>query len=358
MPESMNKRRAARAAAGLRSGFTLTELIVAIAIVALLVTVLVVVTSGAVRSGRDAQTASLLRTIGQGIAVFEQDHGFAPPLVLRNDDGGNPANTILTPTLIELADDLTPREVRERLREERYMSEYTIAVYLLGIGRLSDSVADANPNDLGIDPNGTNGFDGVAGFGFKSPGETRAWVDPRALTQSNSVELQPTALGRTYGPYLDPGSIEDALDIDTERGLHRLLDPNDQPIRYYAGWPVNDPDDPGNRSRVSMAGVPPELLGQDGVESFEQQFASSGAAGNGAISAAYGSWSNPVGMQSLTGSRYALLSAGADGEFGDSVDNDAVGFTSEGLVDIPPLEDDRRRRLFLDQIRDNVRFTP
>ena len=285
--------------------------------------------------------------------MFERDHGYVPPLVLRNNGSGAVADEILTPTVVEIADGLTPGQLRDRLRGERYMSEYTIAVYLLGIGRLEAGVSGVDQNDIGVDPGGFAGFDGVAGPGFKSPGESRAWLDTAELTRNNSVEVRPTAIGRTYGPYLDFGSIEDALDFDADRGLHRLLDPYGEPIRYYAGWPVNDPADPADRVRTSMAGVPPELLAEDGIEALLGEV----AGGAADLGAAYSNWNNPVGVQPLTGAPYALLSAGQDRLFGEQVGDVDIDFNTNGVVDIPSLSEQQRVE-FVEQIRNNLRFTP
>jgi prepilin-type N-terminal cleavage/methylation domain-containing protein len=64
-----------------RGGFSLTELLVVIAVIALLVGVLVVALAGVSRTAGRAAEQQALRTMGIGLTQFKTDHGFAVPLV-------------------------------------------------------------------------------------------------------------------------------------------------------------------------------------------------------------------------------------------------------------------------------------
>jgi prepilin-type N-terminal cleavage/methylation domain-containing protein len=346
-------------AARFRLGFTLTELLITIAIVAVLVAIVGVVSTQAISRSRDAQTAAVQRSIGQGIASFKTDFGYSPPLVLERD-GPNPgdvAEGILTPDVLQQLQGLDNSDLRERLRNERYASEYSITVYLLGIGRLNP---DADADDFGVNPNGFARHDGVAGPGLKNPGQTKAWVDPADL-RDGDLNVQPSPLGRTYGPYLDLGSFESALVLDADdsgsvaggRGLYKIEDPFGTPIRYYRDWPINDPDDPGNRSLSSLAGVPPELFTGDALGAFQ-----AAVADGGSLNAAVGGLDASVD-RSLIGAEYALLSAGDDRLFGEDLNQDGqpdVGFGDDGSVQFT-VTGAAAREAFYEAVGDNVRFT-
>jgi len=336
-----------------RRGFSLVELLVVVAVIALLVTLVTVVASGALRSAGDARSAGILRSVGQGIAVFESDHGYVPPLVLEGATAGSTASGMLTPELLRVASNLSNSDVRERVREQRYMSEYSLTVYLLGIGRLNP---DADATDYGLNPSGFAGHDGEAGPGLKSPGSTRAWADPRALN-SDTIEISPTRQGRVYGPYLDLATLDDSLVLDEDRGLFAIEMPSGERLRYYSGWPTNDPDDPANAAKRTLGGVPPELLSPEALEAWQAETVSSG----GDLQAGYRSMSAGAD-RALLGAKYALLSSGADGKFGDLVEGAAtrteIGFDSDGLVDFSDIENDFQERSMFELIGDNVRFVP
>jgi len=74
---------------GARGAFTLVELLVVIAVIALLIGVLVPALAGARRAGRAAVSSSNLRQIGVGVRLYLNDYEQTLPQV-RVDEGGNP----------------------------------------------------------------------------------------------------------------------------------------------------------------------------------------------------------------------------------------------------------------------------
>lgn len=62
-----------------RTGFTLIELLVVIAIIAILIGILLPALSSARREARALATAAHLRSVSQGVAVYEVDYNYIPP---------------------------------------------------------------------------------------------------------------------------------------------------------------------------------------------------------------------------------------------------------------------------------------
>lgn len=346
---------------GASAGFTLVELLAVIAVIFLLVAIIAVVSTGALRRAGEARTAALQRTIGVAIETFRNDLGYIPPQVLREVGGdGSVAEGVITPRTEAL---LLNRPAIEIAQNERYMSEYSLTVYLLGIGVFD---ADNAPNgSTGVDPGGYDGHDGVAGPGLKDPGRTRAWKDASELRDGNPVH-QVSRTGRTYGPYLDFGALESSLAFDEERGLYQILDTFGEPIRYYTGWPTNDPNDPGNAAKRTVARVPIELWSPELYDAV--LLSGSGSLGQRALDV------DPGIDRALISAEFALLSAGDSREnhivgggealapFGDqTVTEDRspldIGFDGQGLVDFDASGKEGRERV-LEFLESNVRYTP
>lgn len=237
-------------APGAERGFTIIELLIVIGIIGLLASIFMVAASGILGGAKRAAADRQLQTIVQALQQFEADLGTLPPLLTPADIGDS---TVTDPEAEPVA-----QNVANRLREARYKSEYSLAIYLLGAGDIDGSEPDGEK----IGANDAND-DGQAGPGIRNPGLDKSWGGAfnRSVQRKDQTA---TKIGTVYGPYLDMGSLGDSLRLDPETGLFFILDPWDQPIRYYKGWPTRKKV---NDTRVpSVDRVPIELRSPAALE--------------------------------------------------------------------------------------------
>lgn len=257
----------------LRRGFTLLEILVVVVIVGIIVAVLLVAMSATIGSARAASAERQLSSVAVAVEAFHNDLGYYPPLLVYEDSGwrigsrfdfdapsdaDKVANSVAEDGVI-VPESLPNPRVVPVLRQSRYSSEYTPAVYLLGAGDLNTRVGDSGSQRTG-QPNAganTDDDDGAAGPGIRLPGPDRSWGG--AADRSRS---RPQKTGRVYGPYLDPGSLGDNLQVESATGLFKILDPWGQPIRYAINWPTRDPDN----NEASVARLPVEFRSFSAVE--------------------------------------------------------------------------------------------
>lgn len=235
-----------------RRGFTLIELLVTSAVIVILLGILIVAFSAVRTTARGTITNRLLANVTQAIDRFEEDTGYLPPLLVPDNPGyehitGEPTSRVRT-----IVPEAQP-DPRVALRNARYKSDYTLTAYLLGTGDIN---GDA-PGDDGVFPN-LDDDDGVAGPGIRSPGPDKSWGGARDRDQHDATQI-----GRVLGPYLDAGSLGDALEVDPNTGMYRLLDAFDSPIRYYRYWPTSQVVS-GAREQT-LDDVPIELLDDESV---------------------------------------------------------------------------------------------
>jgi prepilin-type N-terminal cleavage/methylation domain-containing protein len=244
-----------------RTGFTLVELLVAIAIIALLLGILIVGLFGAQSFAKRAAGTAQLQAIAQGLDAFNTDLGFYPPLISHLNSS---TGAIETPETLaaQVAKAGRNGAIATAYREARYMSEWTIAAFLIGEGDLNGDL-DADETKLADD-------DGKLGNGIRTPGESRAWKAPDG-------DHRPVTTGRDYGPYLDAGFATRFLrrvpvsynnsakrivrDDASRRFMYQLVDAFDVPVRYYRGWRTRD-----NNDAPTILRLPVELRSADGVE--------------------------------------------------------------------------------------------
>lgn len=267
-----------------RRAFTLLEVLVTVSIIAVLLTI-VIVSFGRVRDEAKRSICDrLLTNIQQAVDVFEKDTGYAPPLLVPDD----PAYAFQTSMPSSRVQTIVPEaqaDPQDALLRSRYLSEYSITAYLIGIGDLD---GDAGTGINGVFPS-TELDDGKDGDGIRNPGRDKSWGG--AVNRANHMA---ETTGRVFGPYLDVASLGDDLRVDEFTGMYRIYDAYDSPIRYYRYWPkfVYNAD-----SRVqSVVEIPYELL----------DF------GNLAAHIEFGDSLSLTANRDLFASEYMLVSAGAE----------------------------------------------
>lgn len=359
---------------GVRRGFTLTELLVAIAVLGLIVGILAVALSGALTGGRRAATAAQLQGIGNAVEAFRLDFERPPGLITGLETSGA-VRGVTTPGLRAALDPGLDSET-EAARENGFYSEFTLATMLIGVGDVDgdgEEFVDASPG-----PGEFPGDDGVQGTGLRDPGPFGCWVFGAGTT----LERRSSADGRVYGPYLETGSASDSVqrvlveerEVLGRRGLYRspsagvvlyrLLDPFGNPVRYYTGWPTRTVV--GSRAASTLSRTPVELRTEESVRS--------------AISAGEAASVDLVHAsdRALLSAPYALLSPGqpspggqSTGEeearswaFGDvltsrSANGRRIGFTTDGASAFHEVvgAEGEERELFR-TLRENVRYLP
>lgn len=329
-----------------RRAFTLVEILVAMGIIVILISLLVVAAGGARTGAMRSTTDMRLDALAQAVSRFEQDTGYLPPL-LDNDRAGVQG---LEPTRI--MDGQFPKYLA--IMQGRY-SYTSPAEYLLGYGTVDE--------------------DGVDGYGMRHPGEDGWWNasfnDDGELGRPELADRRPdlgvvsgnvdTHRGQVIGPYLevdDPsmvaslgwdasaGTWDGSIDPATGQpvayqpgteGYHRnapkvIVDAWGTPIRYYR---INHPPgNPGGRYRADYQPVQsddgsaspwtysPSLSEYFALRSWE--FDDGQAADYWFIDASgnrWGDFSNPdsgppfgdpTTGASLQAGRFAFLSGGAD----------------------------------------------
>ncbi len=310
-------------------GFTLIELLVSIAIIAILITLVSVGVSHALKTARGVSERQTMVSLNQGVQAFKQEFGFLPPLVTADDDsvpnirpvefnpsnapvinsyGGTVANTKsynANSVFLEGFQGGTPQSGGTNMMtadwntaglfQDRRFSEYSLAYYLVGAL-----------------PRGVDGVDGPGMFKPKADGTFEF------ATSSNSARVSKVT-GRAYPAFVEtarnsPRMLTDLTtstakdanlqytDPDTKTvkqfvARYKLVSPGGKAYRYYRWSPrkngptgVTYPDATGNLTRA-----------EDGSDLLD-------------VPSLLG---DPRSNQDLRSAEYAILSCGPDGYFGD-----------------------------------------
>ncbi|HVZ95193.1 MAG TPA: type II secretion system protein [Phycisphaerales bacterium] len=263
-----------------RAGFTLVELLVTVAVIGVLIGILLVALSKAYRSAKASSTTRLFQTVGSALEAFKNDLGYYPPLLYDPDQPASVApNALITSdgympnfrvpeayvgsgTGAPVTLDQLVADTATNPQPFRYGSEYSLVVYLMGIGDL-----DASDDKDGTPPPPTPGIkdnrdDGADGPGIRNPGSDHSWGFAKDRT-NQAAKMQKSPTGRVYGPYLDIASLKSAARLDPQTGLYKLVDTWNNPIRYYKGWATRDRTDP---TKLSAKRVPVELRTREALE--------------------------------------------------------------------------------------------
>lgn len=252
MPNDPGRSRRARAA------FTLIELLIVVGVIGLLVGIALVALGGASRSAQKSQCVRLFQTVGQALDAFKTDVGYLPPLLYDPSYPGPPPAMGFNPSDGYCPDFRVPEAIvgpglpyanLNTLYSDsamgpspyRCFSEFSLTVYLAGMGDLDGS---GDPNCGATEPDRVYGTsseidDGAANIGFRDPGPDKSWGGAMSRGMQAAKRAK-SSTGRVFGPYLDPGLLNDSAKLDLRSGLYSLHDPWGQPIRYYRNWPLKN----------------------------------------------------------------------------------------------------------------------
>jgi len=350
-----------------RRAFTLVELLVVIAIIGILVAILFISLGGAFSTAERAKSQTQVNTMVTALEAFYADFQYDPPLVAPPKGGNSNPPGIRTPELdaAEFADfyGTTASNPAQAYQRARYHSEFSLPVYLLGMGDLNGDgrlVYDDRSTGNRVEPNEDDGLDN---FGFRNPGEFRAW---KRRGSGSSLVHESVGVGREYGPYIEPGVIKDFVqqrkfgndgrpDDNGQITMYVFVDPWGTPYRYYRNWPTRNAS--GDRS--SVARIPVELRNP---ESVARQLEATGIANDDATCIELD--------RDALGARYMILGAGAKPEaidvngktiapFGDVLGNRDTGATYTVPVDDPDFNinsiDTELKPFLRESVKSNVR---
>jgi len=208
-----------------RAAFTLTELLVVIAIIVLLIGVITVVFGSTAKRAQVVKTQFMMNSISSGLAQFNADFGYFPPVLARKDTGA--PTTGFARDVVRYTDASGANDVA---RQQEWYSYTTLADFLIGYGHRGE-------DGYGIVRGGPAGAGNKEAppFGIRSPGPDGCWgaVDapqpalagnpafrgyyrarnPARLAQppavSNNQWNTATVEGKVYGPYID--SIDERM---------------------------------------------------------------------------------------------------------------------------------------------------
>ena len=347
--------------------FTLTELLVVIAIVVLLLGTLFVAINAASKRAQVAKTQFLMNTISSGLAQFNTDFGYLPP-VLGRKDGSAPASGFAR-DVVRLNDAVVngPNGIAQ---QQNWYSYTTLADYLLGYGhRGEDGYGIQRVNGAASGQISEPGFKEAPPFGIRSPGADGCWgaIDApqpnlvnfkgyyRARNPGRAALPPPVTgtgwnaqvvEGRVYGPYIDQiderllggltgfdasgrpiiltrdqiGTTPNAVDFDARPKC--ILDYWGEPIAYYR-TPYGGDDLRSNvpapdGGYLDLGDV--FCLREWEIDSSEQSAGAVDANGDNSSSA------------SMKGAVFALLSRGGDRAYDRTVRRDASEFNKDNVV--------------------------
>jgi prepilin-type N-terminal cleavage/methylation domain-containing protein len=367
---------------GPRRAFTLTEMLVVVAILAILISTLFVAVNVASRRTQNVKTQFLMGTISSGLVQFNTDHGYYPPVLGRAPNAPtNPVQSLYRD--VRRINDLPGSNIVAKQQE--WYSYTTLAEYLLGFGtRDQDGYGALRRAPAGSAPEvGDREFPAL---GIRSPGRDGCWgaiesphpqftasnfagrfvarnpsFQPKYPSGNQQVDVpQPgnaawnrvtTIEGRVYGPYID--SLDDNLvggisGIDSATGKPIIVtadtyqpatgaptfDQLPKTILDYWGEPITYTRTPyiDNDLRSNAPTLPnsatPMSLGDVFVlrpwEVDERQRSAGVLDGN----------NDDTSTAQLRGASFALVSAGRDRKIDRSVRRDLNEFNKDNIIEV------------------------
>ncbi len=351
-----------------RRGFTIVEIIFGILIIAIIMGLLIISVQAARRSVNAAVAANELREIGKAIETFQNEFGFAVPLVaerrLLTGDNAGGWNAIVTTTVA--APDRNSIRVYNRgdandLEVLRGVNSSSVPTATSPFGSNSDQIAANNGNTLtaGFDQRfstlsvpyflvgalespyaaGVTGvpIDGVPGQGFFPPRAGGSFDVPESVRRAAANARKD--VGKRFESFVKVDGAFKLVVESTASGGRRveLQDRNGAAVRYYL-W-INEFNDNGTwrePRELSELNVP-RLVGRVSV-----------AVANESVVPASRDLEANTGLRGRY--MWALLAAGPNGVFGD--ESDAAIARGLGVsASASPQELIRRR---FDAERDNI----
>lgn len=351
-------------------GFTLFELLISVAIIAVLISLVVLGARAAQRAAGAVVDQSGVDQVFEGVRKFREDLGFMPPLVREYESRG--AVGIASP-LVNLSAGVETRanldwtslitvqggtgrnqiaiyrrsaaddadflrgegtlyvgaEPANSLRDNRF-SELTLGYYISGQLEVPyDSTFAPGANFLPMD--------GIAGPGMYAPTREGDFdVPPEKLA---AAVTDRRSVGREYGPYVDVGSkaIRAVIDVESATGANAgrdvtLRDRNGVPLRYYR-WLANP---------------------QAGQQPTDAQLALPALVGRlpSANEPVVPDVRNPAVNPQLRTARWAIIAAGPDRVFGD----EPLEYLANSLGETLPASGELQQiqKLRLKAARDNI----
>ncbi len=210
-------------ARGRAGGFTLTELLVVVAIIVVLIGTLIVSVSAGAKRAQIANTQTLMGSISTGLSTFQNDFGYLPPVLGRRGTGPGRGEGR---DVINFTDHAGISTIVAK--QQDWLSYTTLADYLIGYGSRGEDgygVVAGAPNGPGnreSPPFGIRapGADGAFGafdapalssptlhglYGARNP--MRAPMSPAVppgspLWNQGTVNGAPVE-GKVYGPYIE-----------------------------------------------------------------------------------------------------------------------------------------------------------
>jgi len=285
-----------RPASAGRGAFTLIEVLVALAIIALLLSIILVAFGAARSTARAAAARQSASAIRIAIEQFQNDMGILPPLV-KDVDPRYPGGAYASPPFTN-TDPIEGGEPR-----------------VFNATNLSEANADDREYLRGWLPGGSTRLTTrvVNRADMRFSNYSLAWYLAGAADEIDPVEgpgmgrvtpLGGFAAGRAFGPYLataDAGLT--VVDINREEGRVELRDRNDVPVRFYR-W---------------LNGRPGDSVVRYDTDEELTQLNVPGVVGGASIRTASG---DPDDVEAITDTRlrsasWGVVLAGADGVFGD-----------------------------------------
>lgn len=348
-----------------RGGFTLVELLVTLAVVALLVGLISIGVRAAHRTAGALVERQAALNLQQGIERFKQAFGFYPPLIRKSDENDTRADHTMVVEKVGLeyrinvyrTDRITggvsvdERDLRARptgldpanpFKDDRRYSEYTFSVYLMGEGAGNASKRGGKAGTDVTDPiDGANGAGANGGFGVP---RTDGTFEPVANTKVGSDKANRT--GSLQQPMIQMGGRALVLQVESdENGEISIRNKGGGHYRYYR-W-LNGKESPVGSGTYVIDDLAdyrvPLLVGRR-----------AGDIAGDIVPEDRDLDKNPalrVKNLSLYESGYAIVGAGANGMFGDEDVTTLIQALGRN-VDVSKPEEVLKLRLLAE--RDNV----